>query len=108
MSLHKFRHICPLLDRDSPVRQDFYLRRPAQLPLLSRRFLLFFAVVELIQVCDRLSDPTTKERETRASLVAVQELNLANATIVTRDETDTLVDAGKSIHIIPFYRWAIE
>jgi hypothetical protein len=65
-------------------------------------------VVELIQVCEQLSDPATKERETRASWLAMQELNLANATIITRDETDTLFDAGRSLRLIPFYRWAIE
>ncbi|MCI0695197.1 ATP-binding protein [candidate division KSB1 bacterium] len=65
-------------------------------------------VVELIQVCEQLGDPATKERETRASSLAMQELNLANVTIITRNETDTLVDAGRSIRIIPFHRWAIE
>jgi predicted AAA+ superfamily ATPase len=65
-------------------------------------------VVELIQVCAQLNDPATKERETQASWLAMQELNLPNATIVTRDETDTLVDGRRSLRIIPFYRWAIE
>lgn len=65
-------------------------------------------VVELIQVCEQLNDPATKERETKASWLAMQELNLLNATIVTRDETDTLVQAGSSLRLIPFYRWASE
>jgi len=65
-------------------------------------------VVELIQACVQLNDPATKVRETQASWLAMQELNLPNATIVTRDETDTLVDGRRSLRIIPFYRWAIE
>jgi hypothetical protein len=65
-------------------------------------------VVELIQVCEQLNDPATKERETRALSSAMQESNLTEATIVTRDETNTIVDARRSIRIIPLYRWAIE
>jgi predicted AAA+ superfamily ATPase len=65
-------------------------------------------IAELIQVCGQLDVPATKERETRAAFAAMQELNLARATIITRDETETLVDRGKTLHIIPFYRWAIE
>jgi len=65
-------------------------------------------VVELIQVCEQLTDPATQERETRASLSAMQELNISNAIIISRDETNTLVDVGKSIHLIPFWRWAID
>jgi predicted AAA+ superfamily ATPase len=65
-------------------------------------------IAELIQVCAQLDEASTIERETRAALAAMQELNLARATIITRDETDTLVKQGKTLHIIPFYRWAIE
>ena len=65
-------------------------------------------ITELIQVCAQLDEPSTKERETRAALAAMQELKFAHATIITRDETDTLVEQGKTLHIIPFYRWAIE
>jgi predicted AAA+ superfamily ATPase len=65
-------------------------------------------VVELIQVCEQLRDPVTKERETRAISSAMQELNLPHATIITRDETDTPLDAKRSIRLIPFYRWAVE
>ena len=65
-------------------------------------------VTELVQVCAQLDDTSTKERETRAALAAMQELKLAHATIITRDETDTLVEQRKTLHIIPFYRWAIE
>ncbi len=63
---------------------------------------------ELIQVCAQLDQPSTKERETRAALAAMQELRLAQAMIITRDETETLAEDGKNLHIIPFSRWAIE
>jgi predicted AAA+ superfamily ATPase len=65
-------------------------------------------VVELIQVCEQLNDPATKARETRASSLAMQELDIGSATIITRDESDTQVDDGRSVVITPFYRWAIE
>lgn len=63
---------------------------------------------ELIQVCEQLGDSATKARETRALLSAMQELNHAAATIITLDETETINDAERRIHVVPFYRWTIE
>jgi hypothetical protein len=64
-------------------------------------------VVELIQVCEQLNDPATKARETRAASLAMQELDIGSATIITHNESDTLVENGRNIVITPFYRWAI-
>lgn len=63
---------------------------------------------ELIQVYDQFIDLLTRNRETRALHAALQELDLSEATIITRDSSETLFDAGKTIRIIPFYAWALE
>jgi hypothetical protein len=38
----------------------------------------------------------------------MQELDIGSATIITRDESETLADNGRSVRILPFYHWAIE
>ena len=65
-------------------------------------------VTELIQVCEQLTDPTTRNRETTAVLSAMQELDLSEATIITRDSSETRSEEGKTIRVIPFYTWALD
>lgn len=65
-------------------------------------------VTNLIQVCDLLTDPTTRKREIGALFSAMQELDLSEAVIITHNSNETLSEAGKTIRIIPFYTWALE
>ncbi|MFQ5652623.1 MAG: ATP-binding protein, partial [bacterium] len=65
-------------------------------------------VVELIQVCEQLTDPMTRNREIGALLSAMQQLDLQEAKIITRDNSQTLSEEGRTIRMIPFYAWALE
>ncbi len=62
----------------------------------------------LIQVCETLADPQTRKRELAALSEAMDELNLANATIVTRQEEDSIdVDAGL-VEVVPAWRFLLD
>ncbi len=65
-------------------------------------------ITELIQVCETIADPSTKSREVNALWSAMDELNIPQAKIITRNEINTFSNANKAIQVIPFYRWAIE
>lgn len=54
------------------------------------------------------ADPVTKARKTRALFAAMQELDLTEALLITRDYSETLSDEDKTIRIIPFYAWALK
>ena len=62
-------------------------------------------VTGLVQVAWRLSDSSTKEREVRALVDAMKELNLTESTIVTYDETDTIDIDDLRINVIPAWRY---
>lgn len=62
----------------------------------------------LIQVCETLADPQTRKRELAALNEAMAELNLANATIVTRQEEYSIdVDAGL-VEVVPAWRFLLD
>jgi len=63
---------------------------------------------ELIQVCEELTDQKTKSREIDSLCLAMEELNISNATIITRNERDILSKSNREIQVIPFYSWALE
>lgn len=65
-------------------------------------------VTTVIQVCEQLADPGTRNREIRALLAAMQELDLTEALLITRDHSETLSENGKTIRMMPFYVWALE
>lgn len=61
----------------------------------------------LVQACVALDAPTTRERETRALREAMAEHGRREATVVTElDEQEIDVPEG-TIHVVPFWRWAI-
>jgi len=62
----------------------------------------------LIQVSEQLTDPATRDREVDSLWLAMQELGLSEATIITRNERDILSKENRTIHVTPFWRWALE
>ena len=66
------------------------------------------AVRELIQVCEQLTDPATRNREVDSLDLAMQELGLSEATIITRNERDIIAHENRTIHVIPFWAWTLE
>ena len=62
----------------------------------------------LVQVCESLAEPRTRKREVRALNRTMAEFGLRAATIVTRDQEETIpVDAG-SIDVVPAWRFLLD
>lgn len=61
----------------------------------------------LIQVVEILVEPRTKARELDSLWLAMQELNILEATIITRNEEDMFKKNKYSIRVIPFWKWAL-
>lgn len=66
------------------------------------------APAALIQVAQKLDDAKTKAREIKSLLVALGELNLNNGLIFTEDEEELVEQEGKTINILPVYKWLME
>jgi len=64
--------------------------------------------VELVQVCESIAAPATRERETRAMIEAMQELHAKTGTIVTRSGEGEERTAAGTISIQPAWRWLLE
>ena len=61
----------------------------------------------LIQVCESIANPSTRNREMRALEEAMSELNISRGTIVTRnEETDIQVESG-TIHVVPVWKFLL-
>jgi len=63
--------------------------------------------IELIQVCETLAAPATRERELRALTEAMSELKVKTATIVTRAEDTTQQTPAGTITIQPAWSWLL-
>jgi uncharacterized protein len=62
----------------------------------------------LIQVCESLSEPQTRKRETAALSEAMMELGLKTGTVVTRSE-EARIDTGKgTIEVVPAWRYLLD
>ena len=59
----------------------------------------------LIQVCESLADPKTKNREISALAEAMEELNLNSGTIVTLDKDETITAEAGDISVVPAWRF---
>lgn len=62
----------------------------------------------LVQVCADISEPPTRERETRALREAMEELSLRESFIVTLEDTDQIELPEGTIHAVPAWRWLLE
>ena len=64
-------------------------------------------VKQALQVSLRLYDAKTMQREMRALLLCMQEFNLKEAVILTKDEQGEESIDGRKIRIIPCWKWLI-
>ncbi|MBU4338608.1 ATP-binding protein [Patescibacteria group bacterium] len=65
-------------------------------------------IKSLIQVCLTLKDFKTKDREIDSLVKAMQELELKEGLILTKDEEDAIEVDGKKIKVMPVYKWLLE
>lgn len=61
----------------------------------------------LVQVCETLESPETREREVSSLRMAMRERKLRLATIVTRNEQDDLVVDEGLIHVVPVWEFLL-
>jgi predicted AAA+ superfamily ATPase len=61
----------------------------------------------LVQVCESLAEPQTRKREAAALSEAMTELNLKHGTIVTRNEDERIDVGGRTIEVIPMWRFLL-
>ena len=62
----------------------------------------------LIQVTRGLDDRRVREREVDSLLIAMQELKIDNAFLLTEDNQEDIKTKGKEIKVKPIYRWLLE
>ena len=62
----------------------------------------------LIQVCQSIFEPATRERECRALREAMIETGGSKSLIITEDETDKLSFDDAVIPVVPIYEWLLE
>ena len=62
----------------------------------------------LVQVCESLVDPATRRRETAALQAAMAELEVDHATIVTRHEQERIASGGRTIDVLPAWRFLLD
>jgi hypothetical protein len=64
-------------------------------------------IKQLIQVCYDIDDALTKERETKALMIASRELGCTNLSVITEDyEAEERMD-GKRIKFVPLWKWLL-
>lgn len=61
----------------------------------------------LVQACESLADPTTRERELRALRAAMRERGVAAGTIVTLDEDERIESDEGTVRVEPAWRWLL-
>ncbi len=63
---------------------------------------------QLLQVCETLAQPDTRKREIAALQEAMQEHQIGNAMIVTRDDDETVETAAGTIRVVPAWQYLLE
>ncbi|MBI9095091.1 MAG: ATP-binding protein [Sphaerochaeta sp.] len=69
------------------------------------------SAIQLLQVCWSLKGQNgTKERERRALLDGMEELEVREGWIITAYEEEDITDeaTGRTIHVVPAYKWLLE
>lgn len=64
--------------------------------------------LELIQVCDNLSNPETKKREVIGLETAMAELRLKKGTILTFDETEKINTKSGIVYVLPVWEFLLK
>lgn len=62
---------------------------------------------KLIQVSIDLSDPSTREREIKGLLSAMDHFGVSDGLILTRDLFDEEILGGKTIRYLPLWYWLL-
>lgn len=62
----------------------------------------------LVQVCESLSEPQTRKREITALGEAMTELGLKSGKIVTRNEEELVESGGRTIEVVPVWRFLLD
>jgi hypothetical protein len=62
----------------------------------------------LVQVCESLAEPQTRKREIVALSEAMAELDLKTGTIVTRNEDERIETGGRTIEVVPAWRFLLQ
>ena len=63
---------------------------------------------QLIQVSYSLDDPDTLQRETEALTKVAKHMNMNDLLIITKDEETVLEKDGKTIKVVPLWKWMLE
>jgi len=61
----------------------------------------------LVQVCATLADPVTRRRELAALAEAMEETGAVAATIVARDDEETIDLSGRAVAVVPAWRFLL-
>lgn len=64
-------------------------------------------LTELIQVARDMKDEKTRARELKALLKAMEETRITSGTIITHEDEDEITVEGKTVRIIPGYRYLL-
>ena len=64
-------------------------------------------ITEAIQVCQSLENESTRKRELRGLIEAMQDYKLESGYIITEDEEDTIHGDGLSIRVLPAWKWLL-
>ena len=63
---------------------------------------------QLIQVSYAVDDPETLQRETEALTKVAKHMNVNDLLIITKDEETVLEKDGKTIQVVPLWKWVLE
>ncbi|MBA3045032.1 MAG: ATP-binding protein [Candidatus Thermoplasmatota archaeon] len=61
-----------------------------------------------VQVCYDLSDPDVRKRELRGLERCMDELEISEGLVITRDEEGTADAGGRTVRVVPLWRWLLE
>ena len=64
-------------------------------------------IIQVIQVTDNLSNPSTRKREIEGVKDAMNQFNLDEGYIITFDAEETIIEDSKKIHVIPYWKWLL-
>ena len=67
-----------------------------------------FQVKQLIQVCYDLTGKKIEKREIDSIMECSGELQCDNLLIITWDQEGTIEKEGKTIRVVPYYKWCRE
>ena len=87
-----------------------HLRRSGFAPYywLDRQEIDFYGSdLPLINACYRLDSPTTRQREVSGLREAMNALNHTESWLITWDEEETIREAGKTIYVLPLWKWLL-